>query len=89
MSARYFLQTRWYLFPALYLNFVYFGERFVYVQDCSYLVVLTVLMAALHLARRGHAASHALVALATVMKLSPVVFYLANLGRMRRWDAAL
>jgi len=88
VSARYFLQTRWYLFPALYLNFVYFGERFVYVQDGSYLVVLTVLMAALHLARRGHAASHALVALATVMKLSPV-FYLANVGRMRRWDAAL
>ena len=87
-SARYFLKTRWYLFPALYLNFVYFGERFAYVQDCSYLVVLTVLMAALYLARRGHAASHALVALATVMKLSPV-FYLANLGRMRRRDAAL
>jgi hypothetical protein len=87
-SARYFLKTRWYLFPALYLNFVYFGERFVYVQDCSYLVVLTVLMAALYLARRGHAASHALVALATVMKLSPL-FYLANLGRMRRRDAVL
>ena len=63
-SARYFLRTRWYLFPALYLNFVYFGERFVYVQDCSYLVVLTVMIAALSLARRGHAARHALVALA-------------------------
>src|SRR5262245_37805320 len=44
-SARYFLKTRWYLFPALYLNFVYFGERFVHVQDCSYLVMLTVLIA--------------------------------------------
>jgi len=87
-SARYFLQTRWYLFPSLYLNFVYFGERFVYVQDCSYLVVLTVLIAALYLARRGHAATHALVALATAMKLSPL-FYLANLRRMRRRDAAL
>jgi hypothetical protein len=87
-SARYFLKTRWYLFPTLYLNFVYFGERFVYVQDCSYLVVLTVLIAALYLARRGHAASHALVALATAMKLSPL-YYLANLGRMRRRDAGL
>jgi hypothetical protein len=87
-SARYFLNTRWYLFPALYLNFVYFGERFVYVQDCSYLVMLTVVMAALHLARRGHASSHALVALATAMKLSPL-YYVANLGRMRRRDAVL
>jgi hypothetical protein len=80
-SARYFLRTRWYLFPALYLNFVYFGERFVYVQDCSYLVMLTVLVAAMYLARHGHAASHALVALATAMKLSPL-YYLANLRRM-------
>ncbi len=29
-SAWYFLQTRWYLFPALYLNFGYFADRFVY-----------------------------------------------------------
>jgi hypothetical protein len=87
-SARYFLKTRWYLFPALYLNFVYFSERFVYVQDCSYLVVLTVLVAALLCARRGHAASHALVALATAMKLSPL-YYVANLGTMPRRHAAL
>jgi hypothetical protein len=87
-SARYFLKTRWYLFPALYLNFVYFGERFVFVQDCSYLVLLTVLMAALHFARRGHSASHALVALATAMKLSPL-YYLSNLGTMRRRDAVV
>ena len=83
MSGRYFLETRWYLFPALYLNFVYFSERFVYVQDCSYLVVLTVVMAALYCARRGHGASHALVALATAMKLSPL-YYVSNLGLMRR-----
>jgi hypothetical protein len=85
VSARYFLQTRWYLFPALYLNFVYFSERFVYVQDCSYLVLLTVTMAALHLARRGQAASHTLVALATVMKLSPL-YYVLNLRTMPRRD---
>jgi hypothetical protein len=88
VSARYFWTTRWYLFPALYLNFVYFGERFVYVQECSYLILLTVLMAALHFARRGHAASHALVALATAMKLSPL-YYVANLGTMRRRDAVV
>lgn len=85
VSARYFWKTRWYLFPALYLNFVFFAERFVYVQDCSYLVVLTVVIAALHLARSGHAASHALVALATAMKLSPL-YYVCNLGNMRRRD---
>jgi hypothetical protein len=87
-SARYFLKTRWYLFPLLYLNFAYFGERFVYVQECSYLVMLTAVMAALHLARREHAASHATVALATAMKLSPL-YYVANLGLMRRRDAVL
>ena len=67
---------------------MYFGERFVYVQDCSYLVMLTVVMAALYFARRGNAASHALVALATAMKLSPL-YYVSNLGTMRRRDAAL
>jgi len=87
LSARYFQQTRWYLFPALYLNFVYFSERFVYVQDCSYLVMLTVVMGALHLARRGQP-GHALVALATVMKLLPL-YYVVNLGTMRRRDAML
>jgi hypothetical protein len=88
MSARYFFETRWYLFPALYLNFTYFSERFVYVQDCSYLVLLTVLMAALYCARRRHAASHALVALATAMKLSPL-YYASNFATMRRRDAAI
>jgi hypothetical protein len=87
-SAVYFLKTRWYLFPALYLNFGYFGERFVHVQDCSYLVMLTVLIAALYLARRGNAACHALVAVATAMKLSPF-YYIVNVGLMRRRDAVL
>jgi hypothetical protein len=87
-SAVYFWRTRWYLFPALYLNFVYFSERFVHVQDCSYLVMLTVVMAALFMARRKRAASHALVALATAMKLSPL-YYIVNLPRMRARDALL
>ena len=87
-SAVYFLKTRWYLFPALYLNFLYFSERFVHVQDCSYLVELTVVMIALSLARQGARTSHALVAVATAMKLSPL-YYIVNLGLMRRRDAAI
>ena len=51
LSARYFLNTRWYLFPILYLNFSYFGYRFVHVQDSTYVVMLVVIMAALWLAR--------------------------------------
>ena len=87
-SAAYFFKTRWYLVPALYLNFAYFGERFVFVQDCSYLVMLMPLMAALYLARHGNDACHALVALATAMKLSPL-YYVLNVGSMRRRDAAI
>jgi hypothetical protein len=68
----YFLRTRWYLFPLLYLNFFYFSQRFVYTQDNTYLVMLVVVMAALMLARRRHESCHALMALAITMKLSPV-----------------
>jgi hypothetical protein len=86
-SALYFLRTRWYLFPVLYLNFSYFAERFVHVQDGTYLAMLVVLIAALFLARRGRAACHAFVALATAMKLSPL-YYVANVGLMHRRDAS-
>jgi hypothetical protein len=88
MSLWYCLQTRWYLFPLLYLNFAYFSERFVYVQDGSYLVMLCVVMAALLLARARRPGSHALMALAITMKVSPL-FYATELLRMRRRDAAL
>ncbi len=88
MSLWYCLQTRWYLFPLLYLNFAYFSERFVYVQDGSYLVMLCVVMVALVVARARPAASHALMAVAIAMKLSPV-FYATELLRMRRRDAVL
>jgi hypothetical protein len=71
-SLVYFLRTRWYLFPLLYLNFSYFGERFFYVQDGSYLVMLSVVMAALFAARRFPAAAHALMAVAITMKVSPL-----------------
>jgi hypothetical protein len=74
LSAWYLLKTRWYLFPLLYLNFTYFGYRFVYVQDGTYLAMLVVVMAALVLARSRREASHALMALATTMKLSPVAY---------------
>jgi len=86
-SAWYFSQTRWYLFPALYLNFFYFSERFVYVQDNTYLILLTVVMAALGLARwarlgRPEWPSHLLMALAITVKLSPL-YYVVNVVRMR------
>jgi hypothetical protein len=83
LSLVYFLKTRWYLFPLLYLNFFYFSQRFVYVQDNSYLVVLGVVMAALLLARRRSEACHAAMALAITMKLSPL-YYARNLAGMTR-----
>ena len=65
------LATRWYVFPLLYLNFSYFGTRFVAVQDGSYLVMLVVVIAALLRARR-RVLGHALMAVAIAMKVSPV-----------------
>lgn len=88
MSLWYCLETRWYLFPLLYLNFSYFSERFVYVQDGSYLVMLCVVMAALLLARARRSGSHPLMAAAIAMKVSPL-FYATELLRMRKRDAAI
>jgi hypothetical protein len=87
-SARYFLATRWYLFPALYLNFAYFGHRFVYVQDCTYLVMLVTVLGALFAARHGKEVRHALMAAAITMKISPF-YYAANLPAMKRRTAVL
>ena len=83
LSLWYFLQTRWYLFPLLYLNFAYFGYRFVYVQDDTYLAMLVVVMLALVLARAKREASHLLMALAITMKLSPAA-YVLQIPAMRR-----
>jgi len=83
LSLEYFIRTRWYLFPLLYLNFFYFSQRFVYVQDDSYLVMLVVVMAALLLARRRHEAAHTLMAIAITMKLSPL-YYAKNVLGMKR-----
>jgi len=88
LSAYYFLQTRWYLFPLLYLNFSYLGARLFYVQDNSYLIMLTVVMAALFAARRRPAWTHALMAVAITLKPSPL-YYLANLPSMSRRIALL
>ncbi len=83
LSVWYFLNTRWYLFPLLYLNFAYFGHRFVYVQDDTYLAMLVVVMIALVLARAKREASHLLMALAITMKLSPAA-YVWQILTMRR-----
>ena len=83
LSLFYFLRTRWYLFPLLYLNFGYFSGRFVYVQDNTYLVMLVVVMLALFLARTRRVASHLVMAVATTMKLSPL-YYAKNILRMPR-----
>lgn len=88
LSLAYFLATRWYLFPLLYLNFSYLSDRFVHVQDGTYLVMLVVVMAALMLARRRHESCHVLVALATTMKLSPL-YYAKNVLGMRRGTGIL
>jgi len=81
LSAMYFLSTRWYLFPLLYLNFSFFAYRFVYVQDGSYLLMLIVVIAALFLSRRWPSACHLLMALAITMKVSPL-YYAKNVVTM-------
>jgi hypothetical protein len=86
-SAWYFLQTRWYLFPLLYLNFAYFADRFVYVQDGSYLVMLALVMAALVATRLGRGGvAPLLMAVATAMKLLPL-YYARHILRMPRRTA--
>lgn len=88
LSLRLFWTTRWYLFPLLYLNFSYFSERFVGVQDCTYLIMLVIVITALWLGRRQHSGAHALMALAITIKLSPL-YYAKNLAMMSRRDAAI
>jgi uncharacterized membrane protein YdcZ (DUF606 family) len=88
LSAVYCLRTRWYLFPLMAVNAPYIAERFVHVQDDSYLLMLIVLMAALFCAARRPALTHALVSLAIVLKLSPL-FYLKNVIGARRLTLAL
>ncbi len=91
LSLWYFLNTRWYLFPLLYLNFAYFGYRLVYVQDDSYLAMLVVVMLALVIARSARSrreTSHLLMALAITMKVSPAA-YAREMLTMRRSTAMI
>jgi len=83
LSLAYCWRTRWYVFPLLYGNFFYFGYRFFAVQDDSYLVMLTTIMAALMVVPRLPALAHALMALAIALKLSPLYYakYVARMGR--------
>jgi hypothetical protein len=85
-AGLYCLKTRWYVFPLLGVSGLYFGYRFTYVQDSTYLIVLVTVMAALHLARRHSGPAHLLMALAIAVKVSPL-FYATNLLRMRPWTA--
>ena len=83
LSLLYFVRTRWYLFPLLYLNFSYIGERFAGVQDGTYLIMLVTVVIALHLARARRPIAHLLMALAITMKLSPL-FYVTEMPAMTR-----
>ena len=74
LSLVYFLQTRWYLFPLLYVNFSWVAERFFYVQDGSYLVMLVLVIGALFAARRSASWSAVLMAAAAITKFSPIYF---------------
>ncbi len=88
LSLVYCLRSRWYLFPLLYLNFQFLGERFVGVQDCSYLVMLVIVMAALFAARARRPIAHLLMALAITVKLAPL-FHGIEIFRMPRRTAVL
>jgi hypothetical protein len=83
LSLVYFSRTRWYLFPILYLNFAYFGHRFFYVQDGTYLMMLVVIICALFLARARSGLAHQLMAVAITMKTSPL-FYVKEIVAMKR-----
>lgn len=87
ISLLYFLRTRWYIFPLLYLNFAYVAERFFFVQDGSYLLMLIVVLVALLIASRRPAVSHVLMAVAITIKLSPL-FHLARVRSLRSGLAA-
>lgn len=86
LSAVYSLQTRWYIFPLAWLNFVYLVRRFFYVADDSYLLMLLVCVVALLVARARRPGAHLLMAVATIMKLSPL-YYVKYLPAMKRATA--
>ena len=81
--AIYCLRTRWYVFVLLAVPGIFFGYRFTYVQDSTYLIMLVAVMTALLSARRRPVVAHLLMAFAVAVKLSPV-YYASNVFRMRR-----
>ncbi|MGH9410389.1 MAG: hypothetical protein ACRD1V_13150 [Vicinamibacterales bacterium] len=83
LSLGYFLRTRWYLFPLLYLNFGYLAYRFVGVQDDTYLIMLLVVTLALLAAERRPTLADALMAVAIAIKISPMFYSLEMLRRRR------
>jgi len=85
-AAWYCVRTRWYVFVLLGVMGLYFAYRFTYLQDCTYLIMLNLVMSALLLARRRPSAAHLLIATAIAVKVSPL-YYATNIARMRRSSA--
>ncbi len=96
VSAAYSLRTRWYIFPLIWSNVLYFATRLFTVQDNSYVLMLLLMLAALCLARASRPAvglskrrgADVLVAAAIAVKLSPM-YYLKEIPRMPRLSMAL
>lgn len=86
LSAIYCLQTRWYVFPLAWANLWYLAHRLFYVADDSYMLMLVVIVIALLVARARRPGAHLLVALATIMKLSPL-YYVKHVTTMPRATA--
>jgi hypothetical protein len=86
LSAVYSLRTCWYVFPLAWLNVGYLARRFFYVAEDSYTLMLLVIVVALLLARARRPGAHLLMAIAVVMKLSPM-YYIRHLAGMRRATA--
>ncbi len=88
LAALYYcLKTRWYVFLLIALCGLFFSQRFAYVQDCTYLIFLAVVITALLLARRRPSAAIGLIGVAIATKLLPL-FFLTNVTSMRRKQAA-
>jgi hypothetical protein len=83
LSAIYADRTRWYIFPLAWLNTPYLARRFFYVADDSYLLMLVVCLVALLIARARRPGAHLLMAVATIMKLSPL-YYVRYVTAMKR-----
>lgn len=90
LAALYYcLRTRWYVFLLVALCGLFFSQRFAYVQDCTYLIFLAVVMTALLLARRRPSMAIALTGVAIDIKLLPLFFLTKVTSMSRRQGAAL